>query len=144
SFRFTSVRADHLDAPSATHDGVDSLGVWAATGSWRPDALSILSPNLANDAARGTPISVSKQAPQAPDEVAVYVGQDDYFPYRIEFRRRAEKGRAGGTASAEIVTVMQFVFFEVRLNAPIEPEQFSYDHNADDVTGTLIKTLGGK
>src|SRR5262245_37116752 len=55
SFRFTSVQADHLDAPSASHDGVDSLKVWVATGSWRPEALRALSPSPSNDAAQGRP-----------------------------------------------------------------------------------------
>jgi len=141
SFRFTSVRADHLDAPSASHEGVDSLRVWVATGSWRPEALRALSPSLANDAAQGRPVSVSKQASQAPDEVALYVGQEDLFPYRLEFRRRAEKGRGG---DEEMVPIMQLAFFEVRLNAPIEAEQFKYDQNAEDITGNVIKNLSGK
>jgi hypothetical protein len=141
SFRFTSVEAGHLDAPSASTGGVDSLNVWIATGSWRPEALRVLSPNLANDAAQGQPVSVSKQASQAPDEVALYVGQSDLFPYRVEFRRRAEKGRGGG---AEMVPIMQLALFEVRLNAPIEAEQFKYDQNAEDITGNVIKNLSGK
>jgi len=141
SFRFTSVQADHLDAPSVSNDGVDSLKVWVATGSWRPEALRGLSTGLANDAAQGRPISVSKQASQAPDEVALYVGQVDLLPYRIEFRRRAEQGRRGG---AEMVPIMQLAFFEVRLNAPIDDDQFKYDHNAEDITGNVIKNLAGK
>jgi hypothetical protein len=145
SFRFTSVQADRLDAPSTGHEGVDSLQVWVATGSWRPEALSVLSASLANDAAQGKAVSVSKQAQQAPDEVSIYVGQDDLFPYRIEFRRRAEKGRgAASAAGAETVPIMQLAFFEVRLNGPIDANQFVYDHNAEDKTGDVIKSLGGK
>ena len=86
---------------------------------------------------------VNKQAPQAPDEVAICVGQDDLFPYRVEFRRRTEKGREGGT-DGELISIMQLVFFEVRLNAPINADQFMYDHNAEDITGNVIKNLGGK
>jgi hypothetical protein len=141
SFRFTSVQADHLDAPSVSNDGVDSLKVWVATGSWRPEALRSSSPSLANDAAQGRTAIVSKQASQAPDEVALYVGQVDLFPYRIEFRRRAEQGRGGGT---EMIPIMQLALFEVRLNAPIDDDQFKYDHNAEDITGNVIKNLGGK
>jgi hypothetical protein len=94
-------------------------------------------------AAQGRPAHVSKQAQQAPDEVAIYVGQDELFPYRIEFLRRAEKGGAG-EGGAKTVPIMQLVFFEVRLNAPIDAEQFKYDHNAEDITGNVIKSLGGK
>jgi hypothetical protein len=141
SFRFTSVEADHLDAPSVSNDGIDSLKVWLATGSWRPEALRGFSPSLVNDAAQGRPLNVSKQASQAPDEVALYVGQDDLFPYRVEFRRRAEKGRGEST---EMTPIMQLAFFEVRLNAMIDDDQFKYDHNAEDITGNVIKNLGGK
>jgi len=143
SFCFTSVQADHLDAPSASNDGVDSLKVWVATGTWRPEALRGFSATLANDAAQGRSVTVNKQASQAPDEVALYVGQGDLFPYRIEFRRRAEKGR-GGESGAEMIPIMQLVFFEVRLNAPIDDDQFKYDHNAEDITGNVIKNLGVK
>src|SRR5262249_9781544 len=121
------------------------LRVWNTTGSWRPEALRAISPGLANNAARGKAVNVNKLAPQAPDEVAIYAGQDDLFPYRIEFRRRVGKqGRGADAGPEEVVPIMQLVLFEVRLNAPIDREQFLYDHNAEDITGSVIKSLSGK
>ena len=76
--------------------------------------------------------------------------ESDLAQFEPVFFTTSNVGGAGpkiggaGEGGAKTVPIMQLVFFEVRLNAPIEAEQFKYDHNAEDITGNVIKNLGGK
>ncbi len=136
SFTFSRVEADQLG----------SLPIWIATGNWRPEVLTPVSKELADEASTGQPLDLRKLPAQMPEVVRFCVGQDDLFPYRIEYLRRASKlGRAGeGGVLQPIVTVE---FYEVRLNSPISPTNFVYQPgNADalDTTQSFMKSLGLK
>src|SRR5262249_29144270 len=111
AFRFNRVEAGQLE----------SFPVWLAVGLWRPEALEPLSKELAQQAAADRPLNLKLLPPQLPEQVWMYVGQDDLFPYRIEFRRRADRQGRGGNDPAEMRVVVTVEFYEVRLNAPINP-----------------------
>ena len=76
------------------------------------------------------------------------MGQDDLFPYRIEFRRRAAKqGRGVDDGQGEMLPILSVNLFEVQIGAAIDPQLFIYHpDNAviNDTTSSLIKTLNGK
>jgi outer membrane lipoprotein-sorting protein len=137
SFRFNRVEAGHLD----------TLPVWTAVGSWSPEGIAFLSKDLADQAAHDQPLNLKLLPPQLPEQVWLYVGQDDLFPYRIEYRRRTGQGRGGETGQGEMVPIVTVEFYEVRLNAPINPHEFDYQPgNADivDNTASYIKEAQGK
>jgi len=138
SFRFTRVEAGKLD----------TLPVWIAAGSWRPEAMATISKELAAEAASERPLNLKLLPPQLPEQVQLYVGQDDLFPYRIEYRRRASgKGRGGDADRAEMLPMVTVEFYEVRLNTPINPREFDYQPGSADVldtTAAYIKSLQGK
>jgi hypothetical protein len=62
--------------------------------------------------------------PHVPDVVVVYLGQDDLFPYRIEFRRSASgAGEGGGTTDERL---LRLEFFEVQLDVPVDASKFTF------------------
>ncbi len=92
SFRFNRVEAGRLD----------TLPVWIAAGSWSPEGIAFVSKELADQAAHEQPLNLKLLPPQLPEQVWLYTGQDDLFPYRIEYRRRAGQGRAGEAGQGEM------------------------------------------
>ncbi|HEY2881437.1 MAG TPA: hypothetical protein VGJ15_03365 [Pirellulales bacterium] len=119
------------------------LPVWVAQGGWKPEGLEPFSKELADLAAHGEPLLLNKIPPQLPEEVRVFIGQDDLFPYRVEYRRRTmQKGKPEELAKAEKVPIMVVEFFEVRLGVPIDPQQFVYQPAGAvvvDATAIFIK-----
>lgn len=141
TFRFDRVEAGKLDV----------MPVWVLTGTWQPDALEFISKDLAKQAVAGERLDLKKLPPQVPEEVQLYVGQDDLFPYRIEFRRRpSSQGRGGKGAddsSAPLAPVVIVELYEVRLNAPIDPRHFEYQPGKlewYDATENYLKPLRPK
>ncbi len=137
SFRFTRAESGKLD----------SMPVWIATGSWRPEALAVFAKDLAEQAAQGKPLNLKRLPTQLPEEVSIYLGQDDLFPYRIEYRRRTAQQGRGGDSGGEMLPIVVVEFCDVRLNTPIDPQQFEYRPvNVDvvDTTQPLLKGLGLK
>jgi hypothetical protein len=138
SFRYSRVEAGRLD----------TMPVWIAAGSWLPEAISPVSKQLADQAAHEQPLNLKLLPPQLPEQVWLYLGQDDLFPYRMEYRRRAgTQGRGGGAGQEEMLPIVTVEFYEVRLNSPINPREFDYQPgNADilDTTANFLKELQGK
>ena len=112
---------------------------------WRPEAIAGVSKDLATAASREQPLNLKLLPPQLPEQVWLYVGQDDLFPYRIEYRRRTE-GRRGDAARAEMLPMVTIEFYEVQLNAQINPREFVYEPGSTDVvdaTDAYVKKLKG-
>jgi hypothetical protein len=134
TFRFEKIEAGQLD----------TLPVWIATGAWRPEPLTSVSKDLADQVANGQPLDLKKLPPQMPEEVQLFVGQEDMFPYRIEYRRRPTK-QGRGEAIGEMAPILIVEFYEVRLNEAIGPQNFVYQPgNAEiaDATANFIKSMG--
>jgi hypothetical protein len=55
---------------------------------------------------------------RAPDDVIVFLGQEDLFPFRIVFRRQGADGAPREMAKMEL--------YEVRFDAPLERQQFDF------------------
>ena len=134
TFHFERIEAGQLD----------TLPVWIATGTWRSEMLMSVSKDLADQAASGQPLDLKKLPPQMPEEVQLFVGQEDMFPYRIEYRRRPTK-QGRGEALGEMAPMLIVEFYEVRLNEPIGAQNFVYQPgNAEiaDATANFIKSIG--
>jgi hypothetical protein len=119
--------------------------MWAIELEWKPAVLAGLLTDKQGhiDAQRG---DLSNQ-PQIPERVMVYVGHEDLFPRRIEFRRRAAEEKrpegAGQGRGEEFVPAVSVEFVDVRLNEPIDPRQFEYGPaSAMDVTEAFLRNRG--
>jgi hypothetical protein len=135
SFSFNRVEAAQLD----------SLPVWVIAGAWQPPALAPLSPELAQQAASGQALDIRKLPVQMPEQVLLYLGQDDLFPYRMEFRRRPPPEKGKNNSSAEMSPVLVVELFEVRLNDAVDPRQFVYQPAGVDIldmTEHVLKSRG--
>ncbi|HEY2828324.1 MAG TPA: hypothetical protein VGJ04_12055 [Pirellulales bacterium] len=137
-FRFSRVEGGQLD----------TMPVWIAAGSWLPDAIAPVAKELAEQAAREQPLNLKLLPARLPEQVWLYVGQDDFFPYRIEFRRRAGvQGRGVMGAQEEMLPIVTVEFYEVRLNVPINPREFDYQPGSADIidaTASFLKEQKGK
>ena len=132
SFRFTRAQAEQLD----------TVPVWIVFGTWKPEVLAPISPDLAKQATEGKPLDLKKLPPQMPEEVVLYLGQDDLFPYRIEYRRRPTKqGRGAGDVAREAMPILTVELYEVRLNSPIDARQFAYQPGSLEVLDTTDHVL---
>ena len=134
SFAFVHAEAGQLD----------TLPVWIVQGVWRPEALAPIAPELAKQAAEGRALDLNKLPAQMPEQVLLYLGQDDYFPYRIEYRRRPTKpGKNGAAASSSMSPILIIELYEVRLNGAIDPQQFVYQPSGIDMVDATEQTEKG-
>ena len=136
AFDFTTVEPIRLVQPP--------LSAWRLRGQWKAEKLAELLPDQRKNLAKGKPVDLQKLPPHVPDQVVLYLGQTDWFPYRIEYRRRQPKEHRGADA-AEDRAVVTIKLDEVSLNASIHPTHFLYspgDLPVTDGTGQFLKDLG--
>jgi len=133
-------------AYSTTLRDKDRTPVVAVEGSWSPERLAAMMPD-----ARGLPKSARKSGPRElpehlPGCVVLYLGRDDLFPFRIEYRRRPT--RTPPTPGAESdVPMVTMDFFEVALNVTIQPSRFAFAPGSldwSDQTDPYLEKLGIK
>jgi hypothetical protein len=120
--------------------------VWRLEGGWRPALLARILPKQKEAIEQGQPVDLSRLPEQLPDRVVLYLGQDDLFPYRIEYCRTAGKkdGDTEGEATRDLVTVE---LYEVHMNIPLDPGQFIYSPGSvefSDQTDAFLQAVGGK
>lgn len=111
SFEFTSMQDSELG----------SLPMRVLRGQWRPKKLGRLLPAQKAALEAGGPLNVNDLPEHVPDHVLVYLGRDDLFPYRLEFRKSASEESPRDRA---LVTVE---LFDIQANNPIDTRQFVYD-----------------
>jgi hypothetical protein len=109
-------------------------------GQWRPERLAALLPAQAAEINAGKPADLTQLPRQTPDQVLVYLGRDDLFPYRLEYRRTTEQGE--GVA---VKTILVVELYEVQINSPVDPLQFVYNPGTarfEDVTEAYLISRG--
>jgi hypothetical protein len=118
SFRFTSVQPVQLGRTPMR----------ALRGEWEPGYLTRWLPKQRAAIEAGTPADTSKLMDHLPDHVVVFLGRDDLFPYRIEYRRKSPTlvGRALGKTD-EFRTLLVMEFFDVQFNPPLEKSLFVFE-----------------
>ncbi len=115
------------------------LGQWPVLrleGQWKPAMLAQLLPKQKEAIEAGETPDLSKLPDQAPHRVVLYLGQNDLFPYRLEF----EQGEAA--RNKQPMLVMEF--FEVQFNLSVDPERFTYKpsyRNVENITARYIERL---
>ena len=126
-FQFTSVVADQLGG----------LPVWKLGGGWKPAALVRLLPNQKDVIARGRTPDLTRLASQLPDSVTLFLGQEDCFPFRIDYLRSAPNGSPR--------CLMELEFFELNFTGPIDSGEFIFPPGnlpISDRTGEFVRSLG--
>ena len=58
--------------------------------------------------------------------MVLFLGKEDLFPFRIEYRRRDPKPSTRLEAPVD-QTIASMDLFEVRLNVPVSPTRFYYN-----------------
>jgi hypothetical protein len=111
SFRFEEAQPSKLA----------SLNVRVLVGRWHPERLALLMPDQAGAIRAGQPADLARLPDHAPDQALVYLGRDDLFPYRIEYRR------VSSGADVAPRTLMALEFYEVQVNSAVDPLQFVYN-----------------
>lgn len=101
-----------------------TLAVRVLRGQWRPDRWSRFLPDQAAALAAGKPAELSKLPPHAPDEVLLYLGRDDLFPYRLECRRISRPEDIIGRDLPPMSFALEF--YEVHVNSAVDPLTFVY------------------
>jgi hypothetical protein len=135
SFRPLHAEAGHLG----------NMPMWAIELEWKPNVLaSLLSEKAGQSEIQHDDLSKHLQIPE---RVMVYLGHEDLFPRRIEFRRRAPKAidaaGAGQGGTGEFLPVVTVEFTNLRFDEPIDPRQFEYGAaSAVDVTEAFLRSRG--
>lgn len=104
------------------------LPVYAVRGSWSRKALAMLWPDKAAELAAGESLDLRELPEQVPDHIVLYLGRDDLFPYRVEYRR-AHEGWSDRLRGAEVPaqTLLVWQLFEVKFNVPVDPRSFVFE-----------------
>ena len=120
----------------------DRLAVWTLRGHWKPDRLAKILPDQKAAIEAGEPADLSKLPDHLPDHVVLMLGQEDLFPYRIEYRRGIARKEGGEKDSRALVTME---LFDVKLDVPIDRTRFIYNPGNTrfvDETDSFLSSLG--
>ena len=99
--------------------------VWVLEGRLKLERAAELLTDEKEQFHEGDPRGLQSLLPHLPAGVVLLLGQEDLFPYRIEYHREPPDLNGGRP-----IVVMQF--FDVRLDGKIDPLVFSYQPNDVD------------
>lgn len=110
-------------------------------GVWRPEPLAKLLPDQVEAIRAGNAVRLDGLSMQVPHEVVIYIGKQGSFPHRIEYHRLNNEAEGPRTTAVVILEL-----FEVRLNGPIDDQQFGKPANLPeaDYTRVFLEKLGVK
>jgi hypothetical protein len=114
-------------------------------GTWKPDRLAHFVPDTGGSGA-GESERMQRLPSHVPHYLVVFLGRDDLFPYRLEFRRKAPPPLPG-QPPAEDSALVTLELYEVSLNGPIARERFFYDPGPleyTEQTDRFLESLGVK
>ena len=103
---------------------LDQLSVYRLEGQWNPAALAELLADQRDKLLAGQAADWKKAPDAIPQRVVLTLGQDDLFPYRIEYLRE-QPGKKGSPPTMQPMLVVEL--FEVQLAVPVDPQRFVYE-----------------
>lgn len=131
-FRFTQAVPGELDG----------LPVWIVDGSWNPDYLALVLPEIKALQSRPEGIGPADLPDGMPWSIRLTIGKSDLVPHRIEWL--AIPGpRPVAAGPAEPVAVMDL--HDIELEVPVDATAFFYQPATEgliDVTEMYVATLG--
>ncbi|MDZ4782602.1 MAG: hypothetical protein SGJ19_20335 [Planctomycetia bacterium] len=105
---------------AVAHDQIGDIAVYKLHGTWKPAQLVALLPAQKAAIEAGQGGDLEKLEPHVPDEVFVYLGAEDLFPYRVEFQRHGN-------------TLLNCEVTELQLNLPLDMNLFHFDAGAREL-----------
>ena len=119
--------ADNFEFSTAVESHIGELPVFAFRGVWKRDKLReiVQGHNKASKL-----VNVQSPPDHLPHNVLLLVGQDDLFPYVIEYRGRVLERDSGTDKAGQRETLVLMELHEVRLGALIDSRQFVYKPGA--------------
>lgn len=138
-FRFHDVESTELE----------QVPMWRLTGVWRPETLGRIVPAQQEKLAQGKPPNYAAIGPQIPDHVVVYLGKEDFFPFRWEFHRCYSFGmpRTPLKARGSDTLMLAVQWSRVTFNLPLDPVYFTYNPGGvkpTDLTLPILRHYGLK
>ncbi len=133
-FQFTTVTADQLGG----------LPVWKVSGGWKPAELARLMPKQKEAIEAGKPADLSKLPTYVPDSLTIYLGQEDCFPFRVDYYRKQPKSLAHMEGN-EVHTLLSVELYELNFNGPIDSGKFLFTPGTlefSDRTDEFVHSLG--
>jgi hypothetical protein len=120
--------------------------VWQLEGGWKPGPLSKILPKKKGPSESGKPVDITRLPEPQPHCVVLLLGQEDLFPYRIEYCRKEVK-KEGEKTTEELRHIVTMEFSEVRFNAALDSGHFIYNPGTgefSDQTDAFLQGLGVK
>lgn len=119
--------------------------VWRMRGTWNRANWLRLLPDQKAQIEGQQPLNLAKLPEIIPDEIVLLLGQEDLFPYRIEYRRTQPAKDDESKPSATSLVVVDFT--DVSINVEIPRQTFYYspgDIKLSEETDNYILSLGLK
>jgi hypothetical protein len=111
--------------------GRQRQAVWRLTGRWKAGRLAQLLPEQKDAAAKGNLPEGTALPDYLPARAVLVLGQEDLFPYHLEYLR-ADGLAAGGGTESDAQPMVTMDLFEVNVNVPIDPGRFLYNPGETD------------
>jgi hypothetical protein len=135
-----------FDFRTATEATIGDVPMRAVTGTWRPSRLARMLPDQKAAIEAGGRVDLSKLPVHMPDHVVVYLGRDDKFPYRIDYRRSTDGDPLAAAIDASTATTLvSMELFEARFGSAVDPQEFIYTPGSTpvaDETAAYLAELG--
>lgn len=132
---------DHcFEFTAALPTELGGVPVIAVRGDWNAQALVKLLPDQAAAIQAGQPINLKKLPLHVPDHVVVFLGRDDQFPYRVEYRRTD----VGASANDPGRSLLMVEWFDCKFDQPLPRAEFKFDPGQTSVvneTSQFIERL---
>lgn len=118
----------NFDFQQVSKSTLSGLPMWTVRGGWKPDRLARILPQPKGAIPAGERASHDALPDHVPNVVAVCLGREDLFPYRIEYFRvkvGSDPALVAGPP-AESTAVVTMELFEVATNDVIDPRRFQF------------------
>ena len=116
---------------------IAKLPVFSVKGVWQAEKLAALVP----ESVEGNTIYFEKLPLHLPHEVEILLGTQNYFPYRVTYKRWKEQD---GKLSPQPVVTTEF--FEVNIDKALDPSQFQFRNPKElqvtDRTDVYLQSMG--
>lgn len=109
--------------------GHDKRPVWRVIGTWHNASTPVAPTGNEGAAQQPGPLPLASLPNHVPTTVVLLLGQNDMFPYRIEYRR--DDGSESSAARLGRLLVSTD-FHSVNINVEIPPERFAYQPGDTD------------